>query len=100
MKTYHTTVEIGGIEKRVAVTYLLHKGIPGRYSGPPEQCYESEPAWVEFDAIKVDGISVEHLLTDQQITDLQTEIEDYEQAERDFAESEYWDAKRDEARFG
>lgn len=45
--------EMLGVEMLASGTY--YPGSPGRYSGPPEDCYPAEPDEVEIEALTVAG---------------------------------------------
>jgi len=98
MHTHHQVyVEIRGVETCLDVTYTLHKGSPGLYSGPPEKCHESYPAWVEIDEIRDanTGANVGEWVSDHQVTCIQQEIEDYLQSKWEADECDHADYLRD-----
>ena len=99
MKTYHTTVEIRGYETPITVTYLAHKGRPGRTYGPPEDCYEAEPAYIEINTITNVGTNIEELLSDAQIATITEEIEESERDAEIADQQDYYDMKRKDARY-
>lgn len=39
--------------KGMEIEFTYHAGTPGRFSGPPEDCYPDEPAEVEIDGVYV-----------------------------------------------
>ena len=98
-KKYATTIELRGGEAEVVVEYVVHKGRAGRTYGPPEKCYEAEPAWVEIIDVTYGGNHITDNLPESQIEALQREIEESEQEERDYLEQEYADMRRKDARY-
>ena len=49
------TVDLGILgEIDLEVEYLYSPRVPGRYSGPPEDCYPDEPSEVEVISVKYD----------------------------------------------
>lgn len=57
-KNTHTStvdVTIDEVELVLDVTYVFHRGRPARLFGPPELCYEAEPAEVEVVKASVAG---------------------------------------------
>ena len=61
MKTPSTityTIDLGLLgEVDVEVDYFYDPGTPGRYSGPPENCYPDEPAELELVAVRHELLS-------------------------------------------
>lgn len=54
--THITEIEIDGSEVVIKVAYDYEPGDPGRYSGPPEDCYPAiEEEWT-FTALWVDAV--------------------------------------------
>lgn len=49
----------------VTALYLYHPGDPGKYSGPPETCYPSEPAEVELVDVLYEGKSVLEIIPEK-----------------------------------
>ena len=47
----------GGYELMLTVTGTIGRGNPGRYSGPPEDCYPAEAGEVEIEEVRVTRIS-------------------------------------------
>ena len=62
-------------EIAVVVEYTYHKGSPGRLSGPPENCYPPEPAYIEIESITHGGINLTDYLADHILIDIEQEIE-------------------------
>jgi hypothetical protein len=50
-KSFETTVELEGNEVEVTVEYSYSPGTPGKFYGPPENCYPDEPAECEVEVI-------------------------------------------------
>lgn len=100
-KKYKTTVQPAdrNPEIEVVVEYDYHKGHPGRLSGPPENCYPPEPAYIEIITVMHKGTDIADYLSDNQMTTLEEEIGQAEDDVRAVQESEYWDMKREDARY-
>ena len=86
-------------EIAVDVIYAIHKGRPGRTYGPPEDCYEAEPAWVEIECVRDGSADITDKLRDKQITNLQQEIEDMLQAKAEADECDHADYVRNARRY-
>ena len=101
MTVHQVYVEIRGFETAVDVHYTLHKGHPGRLYGPPEKCFEAEPAWVEIDKLRDTntGTEIGEWISDHQITCIQQEIEDYLQAKMEADECDHADYINDARRY-
>ena len=54
--------EMLGVEMLASGTY--YPGSPGRYSGPPEDCYEADPDELEIESITVGGVDIIALVSD------------------------------------
>ena len=53
------TVDLGILgEIDLEVEYLYSPSVPGRYSGPPEDCYPDEPSEVEVISVKCDCVII------------------------------------------
>jgi hypothetical protein len=50
--TIYTTLEIGGRQIEIEVTYDYTPGTPGKTYGPPEKCYPPEPDDVDIISVK------------------------------------------------
>ena len=51
MRKFSLTTEHPETETELVIHFTFTPGDPGRYSGPPENCYPAEPAEVEFDSV-------------------------------------------------
>jgi hypothetical protein len=50
------TAELCLGDAAVQVEFVFYRGSPGRYSGPPEDCYESEPDDVSIQRVQINGV--------------------------------------------
>jgi hypothetical protein len=81
-------------EIEVVVEYDYHKGSPGRLSGPPENCYPPEPAYVEIISVMHGAIDIEPYLHDDIMLNIEQEIEDSVTGKAAADEQDYWDSER------
>ncbi len=99
MSKFRTTIQPADRNPEIAVVveYAYHKGSPGRLSGPPENCYPPEPAYIEITSVKVGAVEI--VLSEAETERLAAEIEDAitEQAAAD--EQDHWDNVRKDARY-
>ena len=51
MRKFSLATEHLETETELVIYFTFTPGDPGRYSGPPENCYPAEPAEVEFDSV-------------------------------------------------
>jgi len=74
MKTLFTTIEYENII--FAVEFIYKPLVPGRFSGPPENCYPDEPAELEFLSVSLPGSSINLLdaLSESAIESLESDI--------------------------
>lgn len=71
-RTFTVSTCIGdGIE--ASVTFDYYPGSPGRYSGPPERCYEDEPDEFEVTRVVVGGVDMK--LSQIDLEELMSRIE-------------------------
>ena len=98
MAKYKTTIMLAERNGEIAieVEYAYHKGDPGRYSGPPEKCYPSEPAYVEIISVMHGSIDIADYLSDEQTTTLEQEIEAMICAKEAYEEEQYYDGLRED----
>ena len=54
--------EMHGVTVLCSGTY--YPGSPGRYSGPPEDCYPAEPDELEIESVTVGGVDIIALVSD------------------------------------
>jgi hypothetical protein len=54
-KGFHQIETWVGEEDAIAVVISLTRGTPGRYSGPPEDCYPDDPPEMEWEVRRPDG---------------------------------------------
>jgi predicted secreted Zn-dependent protease len=85
-------------EIEIVVEYDYHKGSPGRLSGPPENCYPAEPAYVEIISVMHNGVDIERYLHDDTMIDIEQAIEDHVTGQAAADEQDYWDNVRKERR--
>lgn len=81
-------------EIELRVEALVSRFRPGRYSGPPENCFPDEGGGIEEMSITWDGVEVYAALTRAEL--LRADAAVYEQVERDNDESDRWDRDSDE----
>jgi len=59
VKTIQYTVDLGVLgEIDLQVEYNYSPMVPGRYSGPPEDCYPDEPPEVEILRVRCDSLLI------------------------------------------
>ena len=77
-RSFETVVELEGKEVEVTAEYTYSPGMPGKTSGPPENCYPDEPAECEVEVI--------YLTADKTKTDIMSKLAT-EQIENVFEEA-------------
>lgn len=95
MSKHTATIEVAEVEIDVEVEYAYHKGDPGRYSGPPENCYPSEPAYVEIIAVMHNGVDIADTLSEQLTASIEEQITAAVEAQQAYDEDQYADYMRE-----
>ena len=69
------------IELEVEINVLRYVPfVPAQVSGPPEVCYEAEPAEIEIEVL-YDGKDITNLLSQEDMVQLEERAEDYMRSE-------------------
>jgi len=80
MKTKTNYFVLNGVN--VLVEYTYKPAIPGRFTGPPESCYEYEPEEIEVYSIKYHDLTLfnngDSILTDAAVAQIEDQISQYE----------------------
>lgn len=82
MKTKSGYFVLAGVDVRVEYTYK--PAIPGRFYGPPENCFEDEPEEIEIYKVTYHDIVLfnngDSILNEQAIIDIEQAIKTYEES--------------------
>jgi hypothetical protein len=73
---YRTFILHKDAEYTCVATFNAYPGDPGNTSGPPERCYEATPPEMELLDVKVDGMDMLPLLTEDEKIALEERIWD------------------------
>jgi len=78
MKTKSNYFVLAGVDMLVEYTYK--PAIPGKFTGPPESCYEDEPEEIEIQSVRYQELELfkDELLSDRAIRLIEDQISQYE----------------------